>query len=82
LIEEGDLLANKYQLEEAFEKYNRALQYLFVSFNGVHEKLALINKKIAGIYYKVGDFDTAIMSALSSCEIYESLLGPEHVETI
>jgi hypothetical protein len=48
----------------------------------VHEKLALINKKIAGIYYKVGDFDTAVLSILNSCEIYESLLGPENVETI
>ena len=58
------------------------MQYVFTSFNGVHEKLALINKKLAGLYFKIGDAEAACLFAVSSCEIYEVLLGREHVETI
>ena len=65
----------KYQLEEAFEAYNKALQYVFNVYNGIHQKLALINKKIADIYFKVGDIEMATLSALNACEIYEKLLG-------
>jgi len=38
--------------------------------------LGLINKKIANIYFKIGDPDTAVIFALNSCEIYELLVGP------
>lgn len=51
------------------------MQFIFNVYNGIHQKLALINKKIADIYFKVGDIDMATLSALNACEIYEKLLG-------
>ena len=36
MVEQGDKMAAKYQLEEAFEMYNKALQWVFTCFNGVH----------------------------------------------
>lgn len=31
-IEEGDKQSNKFQIEEAFDAYNKAVQYIFTSF--------------------------------------------------
>jgi hypothetical protein len=81
-IEEGDKLSNKFQIEEAFEAYNKAFQYMFTSFGEVHEKLGLMYKKFSNLHFKVGDVDSAVLFAINSHEIYENLLGFDHVESI
>lgn len=36
----------------------------------MHEKLGLMYKKFAGLHYKIGDLDAAVLFALNSHEIY------------
>ena len=39
-------------------------------------------KKLAGLHYKIGDLDAAVLFALNSHEIYEHLGGKDNVEAI
>jgi hypothetical protein len=51
-------------------------------YGGIHEDIALINQKIAHIYYKLGDYDSAINCLKSSVEMYDILYGEDHMKTI
>lgn len=75
-------MVSKFFVEEAIEAYNRAAQYIVTSYGGAHEKLASINKKMASIYFKIGDIDASIMFAEHSCEMYKAIYGHDHVEAI
>lgn len=39
-------------------------------------------KKFSHLHFKVGDVDSAVIFAMNSYEIYDHLLGFDHVETI
>lgn len=36
-------------------------------------------KKFAGLHYRIGDLDAAVLFALNSFEIYEHLRGKDHI---
>jgi hypothetical protein len=55
---------------------------MFTSFGEMHEKLGLMYKKFSHLHFKVGDIESAVVFATNSYEIYEHLLGFDHVETI
>jgi hypothetical protein len=68
-----------FQVEEAIDAYNKAVQYIFTSFGGAHHKLAEVHKKISNIYFKIGEIDTALLFANHSCEMYETIYGEDHI---
>ena len=54
MIQDGDKMIAKCQVEEAIEFYNRAMHYIITNLGGLHEKLGLIHKKISNIYFRIG----------------------------
>lgn len=75
-------MVGRFQIDEAFDSYNKAFQYVFSTLGEQHQKLGLMYKKFAGLHSKVGDLQAAVMFSLHSYEIYNSIEGVDHVETI
>lgn len=51
-------------------------------YGGMSDEIAAVHHKIASVYYKLGDFDTAIMCERSSLELLEALYGEDDVLTV
>ena len=75
MIERADQHLAKFQIEEAIELYNNAVQYMVGLYGGMSDEIAAVHHKIASVYYKLGGFDTAIMCERSSLELLEALYG-------
>jgi hypothetical protein len=52
------------------------------NFGNLHDKLALVHKKISNIYFRIGEIDTALIFATNSCRMLEQVVGVTHIETL
>ena len=64
------------------ELYNTAVQYLTGLYGGLHRDIARVHHKIATIYYRLTDYDSAINCENNCLEILRLLYGEDHVDTI
>jgi hypothetical protein len=46
------------------------------------EDLALLNKKISEIYFRIGEVDTAVVFIHCGQKMCEKIFGESHVETL
>jgi hypothetical protein len=60
IIEAADSHLAIFKVEEAMELYNTAVQYLTGLYGGLHRDIARVHHKIATIYYRLTDYDSAI----------------------
>jgi len=47
-------MTEKCKVEEAIESYNKSIQFMMNNFGNLHDKLALVHKKISNIYFRIG----------------------------
>jgi tetratricopeptide (TPR) repeat protein len=82
IIEAADAQLALFKVEEAMELYNTAVQYLSGLYGGLHRDIAKVHHKIATIYYRLTDYDSAISCENNSLEILKLLYGEDNVDTI
>lgn len=58
------------------------MQYLTGLYGGLHRDIARVHHKIATIYYRLTDYDSAIACEGNCLEILKQLYGEDHVDTI
>ena len=49
------------------------------NFGTLHDKLALVHKKISNIYFRIGEINRALLFAPNSCRMLEHIYGVSHI---
>lgn len=59
--------------------YNQAINYASTNFGIMTEELAMLNKKIAEIYFRIGEIDAAVLFGHCGERMCERIYGESHV---
>lgn len=79
LTQEADSLIAHKRVEEAIDTYNQAINFATTNFGIITEELAALNKKVAEIYFRIGEVEAALMFINCAQKMYEKIYGESHV---